>query len=64
MHKHLQNLERLCQKLQCRYGPDDELVMQIKHEIDSNLTRISKNRHLENQGQYWERKEEFSAPMQ
>ena len=63
MHKHLQNLERLCQKLQFRYGQDDELVMQVKHEIESNVTRYSKNRHSENQGQYWERKEEFSVPM-
>ena len=64
MHKHLQNLERICRKLQFRYGQDDELVMQIKHEIDSNVTRIPKNRHLENQGRHWERKEEFSTPMQ
>lgn len=63
MHKHLQNLERLCQKLQFRYGQDDELVMQVKHEIESNVTRYSKNGHSENQGQCWERKEEFSAPM-
>ena len=63
MHKHLQNLERLCQKLQFRYGQDDELVMQVKHEIESNVTRYLNNRHSENQGQYWERKEEFSAPM-
>ena len=64
MRKHIQNLERLCQKLQCRYGPDDELVMQVKHEIDLNVTRISKNRSSENQGRHWEHKEEFSTPMQ
>ena len=64
MHKHIQNLERLCRKLEFRYGQDDELVIEVKHEIDSNLTRQSKNRQSENQGQYWERKEEFSAPMQ
>jgi len=63
MHKHLQNLERLCQKLQFRYGQDDELVMQVKREIESNMTRYSKNRHSENQGRRWECKEEFSAPM-
>ncbi len=63
MHKHLQNLERLCQKLQFRYGQDDELVMQVKREIESNMTRYSKNHLSENQGRHWERKEAFSAPM-
>ena len=63
MHKHLQNLERLCQKLQSRYGQDDELVMQVKHEMESNAARYSKNHPSENQGQYWERREEFSMPL-
>jgi hypothetical protein len=63
MHKHLQNLERLCQKLQFRYGQDDELVMQVKHEIESNVTKYSKSNRSENQGQLRERNEEFSAPM-
>ena len=35
MDKHHQNLERLCKKLQSRYGEDDDLVMQFKHELES-----------------------------
>lgn len=50
MHKHRQNLERLYQKLQFRYGQDDELVMQVKHEIESNETRYSRSRPEGNQG--------------
>lgn len=38
MHKRLQNLERLCKKLQFRYGEDDELVVQLKHELLSLQT--------------------------
>ena len=63
MHKHLQNLERLCRKLQFRYGQDDELVIQVKHEIESNKTRHLSSYPRANQGEYWERQEEFSAPM-
>jgi hypothetical protein len=62
MHKHLQNLERLCRKLQFRYGQDDELVIQVKHEIESNVTKYSKNHLSENHGRYWESQEEFFAP--
>ena len=40
MHKHLQNLDRLSQKLQLRYGEYDELVMQLKHEFESVEAQI------------------------
>lgn len=33
MHKHLQNLERLSQKMELRYGIDDEVVRQLKGEF-------------------------------
>ncbi len=35
MRKHLQNLERCCQKLQFRYGGNDELVIEFKNELES-----------------------------
>lgn len=35
MRKHIQNLERVCQKLQYRYGDTDELVVQFKNELES-----------------------------
>jgi hypothetical protein len=64
MPKHLQNLERIYQKLRFRYGQDDDLVMQVKHEIESNVTKHSKNNPSQNQGQLWELNEEFHpAPM-
>jgi hypothetical protein len=53
MQKHLQNLERVCQKLQCRYGDNDELVIELKHELESLKTRKSLNpsRTLQNWGE-------------
>lgn len=33
MTKRLQNLERLCEKMQARYGEHDTMVMQLMHEL-------------------------------
>ena len=38
MSRHLDNLQRLFQKLHFRYGPEDALVSQVQQEIDSLLT--------------------------
>lgn len=35
MSKNLDNLKRLCQKMQARYGSDDEMVMQVKKALES-----------------------------
>ena len=35
MAKNLDNMKRLCTKLQVRYGENDALVVQLKREIDS-----------------------------
>lgn len=44
MHKHLQNLERLFQKMQARYGDNDELVLQLKQELIAFEAKATKNR--------------------
>jgi hypothetical protein len=33
MTKRLQNLERLCQKMQARYGAQDPMVMQLLQDL-------------------------------
>jgi len=43
MHKHLQHLERLSKKMQFRYGDDDDLVMQLKHEYKSLEANVLNN---------------------
>jgi hypothetical protein len=48
MKKRLQNLERLCHKMQLRYGDDDELVLQLKHEIELIETKPSKTHAIAN----------------
>lgn len=35
MSRHLDNLRRLCRKLQLRYGEDDVLVLQVRHELET-----------------------------
>jgi len=35
MSRHLDNLRRLCKKLQLRDGEDDALVLQVKHELET-----------------------------
>lgn len=42
MHKHQQNMERLCKKMRFRYGDNDDLVMQLKHELAALETRKTK----------------------
>jgi peptidoglycan hydrolase CwlO-like protein len=44
MKKHIQNLQRLCQKMQVRYGEDDDLVLQLKLELASLEAKKAKNR--------------------
>ena len=58
MSKHLQNLQRLCQKMQARYGEDDALVMELKQELALLEARKSRNRAAANQGRRtWDRRE-------
>ena len=40
MKKKLQNMERLCMKMQARFGEDDDLVLQLKQE----LSKLQENR--------------------
>ncbi len=35
MSKHLQNLERLCRKMEERYGDGDDLVLQFRQELSA-----------------------------
>lgn len=35
MSRHLDNMKRLYLKLQLRYGDDDALVLQVKHELEA-----------------------------
>lgn len=63
MHKHHQNLERLCQKLQFRYGEDDGLVLQLKHELESLESRQSKSYPQASRGRRKQDKEDSSVPM-
>ncbi len=43
MDRHSQNLERLLQEMQSRYGVDDDLVVQLKRELKSSLAGDAKH---------------------
>lgn len=43
MDKRTQNLERLLQKMQTRYGVDDDLVTQLKRELTSSAAKQAMN---------------------
>jgi hypothetical protein len=45
MSRHINYLERLLNRLQCWLGTDDELVQQVKHELESNK-RMEKGQDL------------------
>lgn len=50
MHKHLQNLQRLFQKMQTRYGESDELVVQLQQELAAFEVKFAMDRAAINQG--------------
>jgi ABC-type transporter Mla subunit MlaD len=59
MHKHLQNLERLCEKMQARYGEQDELVAQLQQALTSLRAKSEQSLAARNQGR---RKQDVSLP--
>lgn len=46
MSRNLDNLKRLFQKLQVRYGADDAIVLQVKQALESRET-------MESRHQWW-----------
>lgn len=50
MSKHLQNLERLCNKMQVRYGDGDNLVLQFKQELSALKKKKVKDLAAKNLG--------------
>lgn len=45
MKKNLQNMERLCEKMQARFGESDDLVLQFRRELE--ILREKKQKSLE-----------------
>jgi hypothetical protein len=50
MRKKLQNLERLSQKMEARFGEGDELVLAFKRELLSMREKLSKEVAAKNFG--------------
>jgi hypothetical protein len=45
MQKSLQNLERLCQKMQARYGAHDQMVVQLLEELEARKQQSPNTAH-------------------
>jgi hypothetical protein len=54
MSRNLDNLKRLFQKLQVRYGPDDAMVLQVRQALESR--EAIESRHMWWFGPYRERR--------
>lgn len=50
MHKHLQNLQRLLQKMQSRYGEHDEVVVQLQQALAELELRFASDQAALKQG--------------
>lgn len=64
MKRHLQNLQRLYQKLQARYGVDDVLVMQLKREIETIESNESRHRARWRHPRLQQERRESYLPLQ
>ena len=63
MSKHLQNLQRLCKKMQDRYGEDDALVMELKQELVLLEARKFRNLAAANHGRRKQDRRESSPSL-
>lgn len=45
MKRDVQNLERLCQKMQARYGQHDDVVQQLQGELTQRRAALESLRH-------------------
>jgi hypothetical protein len=66
MHQHHHNLGKLCEKLHFRYGDDDDLVLQLKHELeslDSLEAKKAKNIAMKSRGRSRHDDYESSMPL-
>jgi len=61
MNKHLDNFERLCNKMQLRYGDTDNLVLQFKQELHVLKEKKVKALAAKNLGR---RTVDIAAPVQ
>jgi len=48
MTRHLANLDRLCNKLQQRYGAEDPLCLEVKDELEIRKAGVLQSDHRQN----------------
>ncbi|MEO8119803.1 MAG: hypothetical protein ABI606_10835 [Rhodoferax sp.] len=63
MKKHIQNLQRLCHKMQARYGEGDDLVLQLKQELTALESSKFKNLAAANHNRRMQDKDPSTTPL-
>jgi hypothetical protein len=63
MHRRLQDLQELCEKLQARHGDDDDLVLQLKQALESLAANETRNHATAHHNRRKEDKTEPSKPL-
>jgi len=63
MKKHIQNLQRLCQKMQVRYGEGDDLVLQLNQELTALEAKKSRNLAAANHNRRKQDKDQSTTPL-
>ena len=63
MHRRLQDLQGLCEKLQARYGDDDDLVLQLKQALESLAANETRNHARAHHDRRQQDKTEPSKPL-
>lgn len=63
MKKHIQNLQRLCQKMHIRYGEGDDLVLQLKQELTALEAKKSRNLAVVNQNRRKQDIDQSATPL-
>ena len=63
MHRRLQDLQGLCEKLQARYGDDDDLVLQLKQALESLAANETRNHARAHHNRRKQDQTELSKPL-
>lgn len=63
MHRRVQDLQELCEKLKARYGDDDDLVLQLEQALESLAANEARNHAAAHHNRRQQDKKELSKPL-
>ncbi len=63
MHRRVQDLQGLCEKLKARYGDDDDLVLQLEQALESLAANEARHHAAAHHNRRQQDKKELSKPL-